>query len=345
MKKYVIKVKESFFRFDSYDRARIKIKELIDAGIWFVDLCEEDDIVNDTRSDTINGTKEKIGEVIKKPKQTKKKGVRKKRENYRYTEEINDFIKENWKENMDKELVRLLKNEFHVEFSVDQIKAQRKKKGWVASHSGRKKAAPMDKKKKIGSNKYPKEMVGFIEMHMNQASNPQLCDLINGRYEIGITPPRLAAYMSYKKLKRENPNRQREERKKEIDKYEIGIIHLNHNGKYACNEKTTVNQNKLSKDWEKINCDNCKRKFEADSKPEVNKFIQKSTTEDVYDLRDKIIEKFEVDIPIAKLRNLMMFRKKKIPGENVEEEVKRIEEQRETFDGDDEDIEDLELDD
>lgn len=46
------------------------------------------------------------------------------------------------------------------------------------------------------------------------------------------------------------------------DKYHLGIIHYDIDGKYGCNQTVTSSERKLSKDWTKINCDNCKRKFE-----------------------------------------------------------------------------------
>lgn len=53
------------------------------------------------------------------------------------------------------------------------------------------------------------------------------------------------------------------ENKDEVEnKYEVGIIHYNVNGKYGCNETVNSSENKLSKDWSKITCDNCKTKFE-----------------------------------------------------------------------------------
>ena len=75
---------------------------------------------------------------------------------------------------------------------------------------------------------------------------------------------------------------------------------------------------------------------------EIIKFISKSKTTNVLVLRDKIIEKFEVDFPIIKIREAM---KKDIPGEEVDDEVKRIKEKRkkEEFKYD-EDIDELDLD-
>jgi len=45
------------------------------------------------------------------------------------------------------------------------------------------------------------------------------------------------------------------------NKYEVGIIHYNLNGKYGCNPSVNSSESKLSYDFNKITCDNCKRLF------------------------------------------------------------------------------------
>ena len=45
-------------------------------------------------------------------------------------------------------------------------------------------------------------MKGFVERHLNQNTNQQICDLINEKWDVEITKTRLAAYMAYKNLKR-----------------------------------------------------------------------------------------------------------------------------------------------
>ena len=45
------------------------------------------------------------------------------------------------------------------------------------------------------------------------------------------------------------------------DKYEAGIIHFDINNRYGCNPSVNPNLLKLSKDWSKITCSSCTRKF------------------------------------------------------------------------------------
>jgi hypothetical protein len=52
-----------------------------------------------------------------------------------------------------------------------------------------------------------------------------------------------------------------EELEKTKQKY-LGNIHLDINGKYACNPSITANKDKLTKDKSKVTCSNCKREME-----------------------------------------------------------------------------------
>ena len=65
--------------------------------------------------------------------------------------------------------------------------------------------------KKGPQRKYPDEMRGFIERHLNSNNNQQICDLINEKWDVEITKQKLAAYMAYKKLKREKKIVERKE--------------------------------------------------------------------------------------------------------------------------------------
>lgn len=75
-------------------------------------------------------------------------------------------------------------------------------------------------------SKYPNEMKGFIEKHMNQNSNQKLCDMINEKWDVEITVAKLAAFISHNKLKREikvkkNLDGQNTGKKKENNPYNL----------------------------------------------------------------------------------------------------------------------------
>jgi hypothetical protein len=69
--------------------------------------------------------------------------------------------------------------------------------------------------------------------------------------------------------------------------------------------------------------------------PEIEKFVIKSKTTDPYTMRDKIIEKFEKDLPIAK-RKIMIG--KRLDSEERESEPKRIEKLQQEYEEDDMDF-------
>ena len=78
---------------------------------------------------------------------------------------------------------------------------------------------------------------------------------------------------------------------------------------------------------------------------EIAAFVIESKINDVYHLRDKIIEEFGEDVPTAKLKNLMSQRKENLPGEGPKDELNRIKNQRQSESIDETDIDDLDLDD
>ena len=128
--------------------------------------------------------------------------------------------------------------------------------------------------------KYPDEMKEFIERHMNQNSNQKLCDLINEKYDVGIIPSRLAAYMAYKRLKRDKKPKEE------------------------------------------------KKKVKVERNSEIDKFIQNHKSNDVYVIRDEIIEKFGRNMSMTEIKKVLSKKVKNSKKESVGEEVKRITKKR-----------------
>jgi len=166
---------------------------------------------------------------------------------------------------------------------VDEKKPKRKRR----TKAEMEEAGKVIPKKKIGGKrKYPSKMEEFIEKHMENKSNLELCKLIEQEFDIEITCPRLASFMAYNNIRRGHP--------KTLD-------------------------------------------------PKIITFIKKQNTTDAYAVRDLVIEKFEVNLTPGEIKKYLT-KLQEIPGEGVDDEVKRIKEQRVEFDEDD-DFEDLRLDD
>ena len=91
-----------------------------------------------------------------------------------------------------------------------------------------------------------------------------------------------------------------------------------------------------------------KRDHESNLDKEIENYILKSKVKSEYNLRDRIIEKFEKNVSLNELRRVMKERDVDLPGEKPEDEVKRIREQREEpiqeFFEDDEDVDEMDLD-
>jgi len=202
-------------------------------------------------------------------------------------------------------------------------------------------------KKRINTQKkYPEEMVDFIKKNIETNSSKELVELINKEFGVGITLTKLAAYMSYKRLKRDPKSR--EYRSRKYSKEAIQFLKENINNftnKEICKDldlrfhiKTNIGNlaNFLS-------ANNIKRDIQTDMDPEIVDFIKKSKVTDVYTLRDNIIDKFEKNIQTEELRKIM--KERQLPGEDSNEELKRVVNKRTEEDYEDDDsIDDLELD-
>jgi len=286
----------------------------------------------------------------KKPKRKRRtkaemQNIQKRITSQKYPEEVDDFIENNWRKNIDRVLVELIEEKFDRKYTVDQIKARRRQFGWVSDTVGRKKGQkaivkiesngkPL-KAKKTKQQKYPDELEDFIKEHMETNSNKQLVGLINEKYEIGITLARLNSYMVYKKLRRKEP------KPGPPKKYTDEVIDYlrdnvnNFSNKELCEELENQFNLKINPDRLSVLLSNrgIKRNYQTNLDQEIVDFIKQSKTKDAYAVRDMIIEKFEKNISMAKIREIISKRPK-LPGESVKEEVKRIEEKRDAFDDD-----------
>ncbi len=349
MKKYKIKIRAQAFTFEDITEARRKVRSLLESEIWFLELSEEDDTSNDTENDIEEVIEEEKSEPEKKQKevpgkpkrkrrtkaemiaagkQIKESGIRKPGTYLKYSDEVNEFIKENWQNNTDKELVVMIKEKFEIDRSIDQIKGHRRDNGWVADKP-RRKVEQVEIKKKSSVMRYPEGMKDFIEENMDGTKNKELCVLINEEFDIEITMPKLAAFMQYKNIRRGGKMGPKKKWTDKIIQYLRDNVN-NFSNKELCEElESQFNvQTSIVSLQVILSQKGIKRDYQSTVDPKIGDFIKKSKTKDVHILRDEIIEKFEVDVSIEKLRNLMSQEEGKLPGEEVDDEVKRVEEQR-----------------
>ena len=183
-------------------------------------------------------------------------------------------------------------------------------------------------KKKAGrSIKYPEEMRGFIERHMETTPNRTLYKLLNEKFEVDISKDKLKSYMRYNGLKRKKvvevvkkkvgkPKTYTEEvmnyLRDNIDKFSNKEICKELGLRFDIKVKVSTLGGVLTQHGIKRN--------NEDSHPEITKFIEGSKSTDPYEIRDAVIEKFEINLNLAKIRGMM---KKEDPAE-VKKEVKRI---------------------
>ncbi len=202
-------------------------------------------------------------EMIADGEQTKEPRVRKPRTNHLFPEEINDFIKENWEEKRDVDLVEMIEEKFDKTYKIDQVKANRRTIGCVANRPGAK------VKKKIGpQKKWTDEVFQYLKENINNFSNKELCEELESQFNLKTNPTNIQQQMSTHGIKRDS---------------------------------------------------------ESGANQEIIEFIKKQKSTDLYIIRDKIIEKFEVNMEPAEIRRYM---KEALKGEEVADEVKRITQHR-----------------
>lgn len=242
----------------------------------------------------------------------------------KYPPEMKGFIERHMETNSNQALIGLINEKWDIGITMNNVKNYMKynklRRVNIIRTPRRTKEKIEGEKKVNKQQRYPDEMEDFIKEYMEINSSRELVILINETYDVGITLPKLAAYMSYKKIKRE----------RKANKYTDQVIEFlkenikNFTNREICKElemrfDIKVKVGNLSNFLSKRGI---KREFKTVVDQEIIDFIKKSKITDVYYLRDKIIEKFEKNIPTEEIRKFM---NKNIPGESVKEEVKRIE--------------------
>ncbi len=283
----------------------------------------------------------------------------------RFPKELVGFVKERVDELNNPDLCEEINKEFDLKMGsqnlskwmyskgIKRIKGVRTPKAeMIADGEHVKKKGVLDMRTK---GKYPKEMKEFIRSRMETTSNQNLTDLINEEFDLEITMDQVKNYMKYNKLRREKRIRSPRISKEEIEKKKIekpkkwtdeAVQFLrdninNFSNKQLCEEldsqfniKTNVENLAGVLSQKGIRRDQLA--IQSDVDQGIRDFIAQSKIKDALEMRDKIIEKFEINLPVTKLKNLMDQRKEKLPGEGVKDEVKRIKETRGVFEGDDE---------
>ncbi len=194
------------------------------------------------------------------------------------------------------------------------------------------------KPKRGWKKKYPDEMKECIREHMNSHKNEELCKLINEEWDVDMTKTKLAAYMTYNKLKRDkkkgNPKEIEESLVKDDEPEELESedfeseeqesegwkqsIHYNEEGKYLCNSSSSGLD--FTKDIESVTCKNCVRILEKREKPkrdpkdlkvngeqvprDIMDFIETNKDMGPIVLRDEIIEMFEKNFKLIEIKSM-----------------------------------------
>lgn len=328
MIKYKIRINPQSFEFENLQEAQQKVNDLFGVGLWFFELSGVEVTPEDPEEEKefIIENEEEAPEPPKTNLKAKKRDAEK------------DLYRPKRK--------RRTKAEMDVVRKPEHIKEQ----------------GGLDKRTKGNrGRRFPKELVAFVKKRVDELNNSDLCDEINEEFDLNIVSQNLSKWMYSKGIKRTKRVRTPKAKKEEIEgvKKKMGAPKKwtdevsqylkdninNFSNKELCEELES--QFNLKTNPDSLQSTLSQKGIKRDSKvetgvdQEIVLFISKSKTKEVYALRDKIIEKFEVDIPIAKLRTLMNQRKDNLPGETVEDEVLRIKKKRVEIFGEDNDIDDI----
>ena len=299
-----VRIESTRFFKDQREAREYAIK-VLETGVTFVKIEEWEEEVDAPKPvDPPKPVYPEPKKIYKKtPKKDKKKtgpkkGSHNKDARLKYGKEVIEFIKKNALAKPDKALVEALNERFGIDTTVSGLKWQMSQNN-ITRRTIRKEIAGDDweEPRKLGpkeihhstKKKFTNEVIDFLRDNYKTKNNDMLAKDLKENFGIKTSSGSIGYYLSVNKLSRryERIKNPVEEKPKETNKYEIGIVHLDHNGFYACNEAVNPNPNKISRDWDKVTCDNCRRKFEGEGVKKLGR-SKKYTDEAVQFLRENI---------------------------------------------------------
>jgi len=361
---YKIELRAQSFEFESWEKARDKVRELLDAGLWFFTLDEikeekkeiapidsekgikqrdqarEKMLKKAKKEERLKNSVQKIKPIMIDPKI--KPGTPKK-----FTPEVDKYIITH-ADVSNEDIANSLKRLFDVETTPGSV-GNRK--------SILKSAKPTKEKVDMRTlSKYPDEMKEFVKSRMETTTNQDITDLINEKWDLGLTKDRLKSFMKYNKLKRKfiirSPRRTSTELEKEgrPKKYTDEVLQFlkDNINKFKNKELREELEKRFNIKVTQSSLDSIlsqkgiKRDIQPDVEPEIEDFILKSKITDAYILRDQIIEKLGKNITTRKIINIMNKRNEEPEKKSeLSEDEKKLIKQKDLFD---EDIDELDLD-
>ena len=221
-----------------------------------------------------------------------------------------------------------------VEKDRKRAKRKRRTKAEIIADDKKPKEPKIRKRRK---DQYTEEMEDFIRKNSPLMRNKELVEKFNEEFNTSKSSGAINVFKNYKNIKGVGIGTGYENRVSKPKIYTDEVIQYlrdNINNfsnaqfveelSFKFNIKTTIHNIRAILSREGI-----KRDIQSDIDQEILDFISNSKIKDVFLMRDEIIEKFEKNISTIKLKTFMNQRKNDLPGESVEEEVKRITNQRE----------------
>ena len=359
-----VKIESTKFFTDQREAREYAIK-VLGSGVTFLEIKVWEEEVDDPKTPTPEPKKYYKKVPKKYQKRTGPKiGSHNKDARLKYGKDVIEFIKDNALTKSDNVLVKALNYKFGIGTTASGLKWQMSQNNITRQKLRKETYGEEEEPRKLGpkeihhttKKKFTKEVIGFLRDNYKTKNNDMLANELKENFGIKTSSGSIGYYLSVNKLSRryeriKNPVEKKPKERKKLGrskKYTDEAVQFlrdninNFSNKELCEElegrfniKVTVENLGTIMSQKGI-----KRDYQADVDPEVMELINKSKEKDAYVLRDEIIEKLEKNIPVRKVINLMNKKTENLPGEDVEDEVKRIKQKRDSLD---QDVDELEL--
>jgi hypothetical protein len=236
-----------------------------------------------------------------------------------WTEEIFGFIKNNLNKT-NNELSEEIEKEFGIKFTPKAIACQMSVHNIKRDHSLVRETLKKTNGKNQSNKKMTPEIDAFIREIASEMGNKELVEKIEEKFGVKFSKDTIKIYKVKNKIQG------------------CGIGKANKKQKVE-SEEELIDADFTDEELDEIKHGKKKEKTPFEF-PEIENYVLKSKKTDPYSLRDDIIEKFEKDIPLAQVRNLISKRLNKVEGKSEIDRIKKLQEKYEPEESEDEFLED-----
>lgn len=211
MKKYRLTIKEQCFEYDNSRDLINKARSILELGIWVIKTegIEEDLPKKIEEKEEFKVEPKKLIKAQKSLRNSKRERKSK------YSHEMKEFIERHINQNSNKQLVKLVKGRFGLDFSVNKFTGylQRNKLKREDPYFSRRKIKrdiEVDKSpKKSRNSKYSQEVVDYIKEHYYNIKRDKLIPQVNKMFGLNLNVDRFEALIKFKGISKKSCKKER----------------------------------------------------------------------------------------------------------------------------------------